>query len=207
MNSDSESPRSLPPWRFWVPLVLQTALIVGVPAQAVYTHLTGKTAILQTAPVDPYDLLRGYSQTLTYDISRQDTLEKLPGWKELTKNKPQYKPLSLYVVMEAPTQQVFDGRPKAWKPVRVSSDRPSNLPANQVALKGILRYRSVTYGIETYYFPEDRRERFNNDINKAQSGEERRQGKPLPFVVEVKVDAQGNAVPVSLWVRDRNYRF
>jgi uncharacterized membrane-anchored protein len=25
--------------------------------------------------------------------------------------------------------------------------------------------------------------------------------------VEIKVDRSGNAVPVSLWVRDRNYKF
>lgn len=207
MISDSETPRSISPWRFWVPLLLQTALIMAVPAQAVYTHLTGKTAILQTAPVDPYDLLRGYSQTLRYDISRQDTLEKLPGWKELIKGKKDYEPFSLYVILQAPTKQVNSARPAPWKPVGVSASPPSNLAADRIALKGRINYSVVTYGLETYYFPENRREQLNEDIGQAQQGQNLQQGKPVPFVVEVKVDAQGNAVPLSLWVRDRNYRF
>jgi uncharacterized membrane-anchored protein len=204
-TNNSETSPTLRSWRFWLPLAFQTALIVSIPAQAVLVHLTGKTAILQTMPVDPYDLLRGYSQTLTYDISRKQTLEKLPGWKELDQKKTDS--LNLYVIMEAPSKQTSSGRPISWKPVAVSASPPANLPANQVALKGRLRYGTITYGLETYYFPEAQREQFNTDINQAQTGVERSQGKPLPFVVEVKVDSQGNSVPLSLWVRDRNYRF
>lgn len=205
IHNNSETFPTVRSWRFWLPLAFQTALIVAIPAQAILVHLTGKTAILQTAPVDPYDLLRGYSQTLSYDISRKQTLEKLPGWKEL--NNEKRDSLNLYVILEAPTEPATSDRPKPWKPVAVSASRPENLPKNQVALKGRLRYGTITYGLETYYFPEDQREQLNKDINQAQTGVERSQGKPLPFVVEVKVDSQGNSVPESLWVRDRNYRF
>ena len=76
---------SFPQWRFWLPLCLQIALILTVPIQSAYTLILGKTAILQTIPVDPYDLLRGYSQTLRYDISRPETLRSLPGWETLIK--------------------------------------------------------------------------------------------------------------------------
>lgn len=206
MTSVSKSFNSIPAWRLWLPLILQTALIVSIPAQAIYTLIVGKTTILQTAPVDPYDLLRGYSQTLSYDISRRDALDKLPGWKEVTKDKRYQEALSLYVILETPESQTSSGRPLPWRAVAVSRDRPSNLPGNQVAIKGLLRYGIITYGLESYYFPEDQRQQLNEDINQAQSGR-RQSGKPQPFVVEVKVDAQGNAVPVSLWVRDRNYRF
>ncbi|MFB2882194.1 GDYXXLXY domain-containing protein [Floridanema aerugineum] len=204
-NNNSENSPTIRSWRFWLPLAFQTALIVAIPAQAILVHLTGKTAILQTIPVDPYDLLRGYSQTLSYDISRQQSLEKLPGWKEL--NNQKRDSLNLYVILEAPKEQTSSGRPKPWKPIALSTSRPVDLPKNQVALKGRLRYGTVTYGLESYYFPENQREQFNKDISQAQTGVERSQGKPLPFVVEVKIDSQGNSVPVSLWVRDRNYRF
>ena len=204
-NDDSQTSPSVRSWRFWLPLAFQTALIVAIPAQAILVHLTGKTAILQTVPVDPYDLLRGYSQTLTYDISRSQTLEKLPGWNKL--NKEKREDLNLYVILEAPPEQTFSGRPQPWKPIAVSASPPTNLPANQVALQGRLRYGTINYGLETYYFPENQREQLNKDISQAQTGVERSQRQPLPFVVEVKVDAQGNSVPVSLWVRDRNYRF
>jgi uncharacterized membrane-anchored protein len=200
--------KSLPAWRLWVPLIIQTSLIASIPAGAIYTHLTGKTAILQTVPIDPYNLLQGYSQSLSYDISRRETLEKLPGWKAITQEQRDRDALSLYVILEAPELQTASGRPLPWRAVKVSRDRPNNLPDNQVAIQGVLRYGDgvVNYGLESYYFPEDQRQQLNNDINQAQSLPQR-QGKRQPFVVEVKVDAQGDAVPVSLWVRDRNYRF
>ncbi len=48
--------------------------------------------------------------------------------------------------------------------------------------------------------PENKRKEINAQIREIQK-EERQ------FVVEVKVDSKGNAVPVSLWVGERNYRF
>jgi len=201
------SPQPIKPWRFWIPLFLQTALIISIPAQAVYIHLTGKTIILQTAPVDPYDFLRGYSQTLGYDISNYNNLEILPGGKEtFAKVRRNSTPSDIYVVLETPAQQVTSGRPKPWKAVKIS-DRPLTLTPNQVAIKGLIQYNRITYNLESYYFPEDQREQFNNDINAVQRGRFRQPGKAQPFVVEAKVDSQGNAVPVSLWVGDRNYRF
>lgn len=194
---ETEAPsRRLPGWRFWLPLVFQSALIIAVPAQDAYTYATGKTVVLQTAPVDPYDLLRGYYQTLGYEISRVDTLSKLPGGDRLKTH-----PIGdVYVILEAPA--ATDSRPpKAWKPVRVSGDRPANLPANQIALKGRAEGWRVAYGLETYYMPEDQREQVNAAINQVQQGNQR------SFVVEAKVDATGNSVPVGLWVRDRNYKF
>ncbi|MEG4212081.1 GDYXXLXY domain-containing protein [Microcoleus sp. S13_B4] len=207
--------KRLPAWRLWVPLLLQIGLIVAVPAPAVYTFITGKTVVLQTAPVDPYDFLRGYYQVLSYDISERTNLEKLPGWKDLPAEKTPCPPgaacpqtthnpkpqTSFYVILEAPKAATNPGRPQAWKPVRVSLETPANLPANQIAIKGKYNGWQMEYGLETYYMPEDEREKVNQDISEAQR--KQRQS----FLVEVKVDKTGHAVPVSLWVRDRNYRF
>lgn len=198
----------LPGWRLWVPLLFQTGLILAAPAQPFYTQITGKTVILQIIPVDPYDPLRGYSQTLNYDISRVENLRNLPGWKELVGQPESKKSTSndlaretrFYVVLEAPTS-ADSQPPKAWKPVRVSSNLPT-LPANQIALKGKSTGNSIEYGLETYYMPESRRDEINQDINQAQRGRQQQSS-----VVEVKVDAQGRAVPISFWVSKRNYRF
>ena len=198
-------------WRFAVPLLIQTAFILSIPAQAVYTHITGKTVVLQTLPVDPYDLLRGYSQTLSYDISRQDNLKKLPGWDEVVKKAPgqdkKYAPIAqnttIYLTLQEqkPSQQAA---PSPWKPVRISIEKPTSLAPNQVAIKGISQYNSVNYNLETYYLPEDQRDKINKDITQAQQV---KPGQPQPFVVEAKVDTQGDAIPLSLWVKNRNYRF
>ena len=208
--------KRIPGWRLWIPLLLQIGLIAAVPAQSVYTFVTGKTVVLQTIPVDPYDLLRGYYQVLSYDISQNNNLEKLPGWKDLPSDKiacpigivcPDQKThyvkrgTSFYVILESPKEATNSGSPKAWKPVRVSLENPPNLPANQIAIQGKYNGSRMEYGLETYYMPENEREKVNNDIGVAQ------RAKRQSFVVEVKVDKTGHAVPVSLWVRDRNYRF
>ncbi|MBW4576329.1 MAG: GDYXXLXY domain-containing protein [Aphanothece sp. CMT-3BRIN-NPC111] len=216
----------LPAWRLWVPLLCQTAIILAAPAGPFYTQLVGKTVVLQTVPVDPYDLLRGYSQTLSYDISLLKNLRRLPGWQELVKQQAAKRSTNIpapsvsssdylasgtkvYVILEAPASDE-SSPPKAWKAVRVSSDRPTSLPANQIALKGKFTGDSIEYGLETYYMPESQRDEINEDISQAQAGRQQQS-----VVVEVKVDTQGRAVPISFWVRDvkksgkapRNYRF
>ncbi|MCU0532992.1 MAG: GDYXXLXY domain-containing protein [Hydrococcus sp. Prado102] len=198
-------------WRFWVPLIFQSVLILVAPAQAIYTQMTGKTIILQTVPVDPYDILRGYSQTLRYSISRIETLEALSGWNTIVgaDNRDREGNLEpgarFYVILQAPEKAALSGQaPRPWKPVAVSRDRPTSLPPNRIAIQGEKSdYLWIDYGLETYYFPENQREEINAQINQTipDSGQER------PFVVEVKVDSQGRALPISLWIGEKNYNF
>lgn len=226
-------------WRFWVPLLFQTTLILTVPVQAIYTQLTGKTVILQTVPVDPYELLRGYSQTLKYNISSQDSLRNLPGWKELPKQQPHTNKLNekkltliepgthLYVILAEPVGPSLTKLPQAWQPVAVSRKQPSKLPVNWVAIKGLAQPGLIQYGLETYYIPEDQREQINSDLRTARLADQTQPQQTLrlanpaktqptpPVVMEIKVNAQGDAVPISLWAQMgkaskqqiRNYRF
>jgi uncharacterized membrane-anchored protein len=233
MTNDSRNPTLI--WRFWVPLAFQTAMILAVPAQALYIHLIGKTVILQTVPMDPYEWLRGYSQMLRYDISSQDSLRKLPGWQELPKQQPNSNRLALlqpgtrfYIILAEPASPALPNNlPQAWKPVAVSTKHPSKLPINQVAIKGLVREGFIQYGLETYYIPEDQREQINADLRAARLADPNQLQKTLPqadpnqlqqtppVVMEIKVNAQGDAVPISLWARVgqasksqiRNYRF
>jgi uncharacterized membrane-anchored protein len=187
----------LPGWRLWLPLLLQTGLILAVPAQDAYTYTTGREITLQTAPVDPYDFLRGHYQVLSYEISQFDQLNKLPGGSGFGSDFN--RPKTFYVVLAAP-EQTNQTPPQPWKPVRISATRPTDLTDQQVALQGkIDNYGRITYGLETYYMPEDQRNQVNQTI--SQQTDQR------AFVVNVKVDATGNAVPISLWVGQQNYRF
>ncbi len=201
------SDTTTPPWRFAVTLLAQFALIVGVPAQAMITYFAGEPVILQTAPVDPYDLLRGYSQTLNYDISQVSILEKLPGWEtikaELEADADNaFQPMLIYVTLGSPETEMNQGIPTPWEPVAVGLNPPKDLAIDEVALAGQLYYGQVTYGLERYYMPEDQKDGINDhiaDIN-------RRFPTDPPMVVEVRV--KGNhAVPATLWVGDRAYRF
>ncbi|BAY88077.1 MULTISPECIES: GDYXXLXY domain-containing protein [unclassified Tolypothrix] len=206
--TEQKANQPLPFWRLLVPLLIQTGLIMAVPTQAVYTDVAGKTVILQSASVDPDDVRQNYAINLDYNISRIATLRRLPGWQELLRqNRGRTRQLAegtnLYVTLE---EREFSGRgvPSAWRPIRVSGRRPTNLANDQVALKGVYRDGVVNYGVETYYIPEEQRQRISRDISRALDS---REGRRQPIVVKVKVDPQGNAVPISLWVRDRNYRF
>ncbi len=191
--------KPIPILRLVIPLLIQAGLLLAIPAQSIQTYLTGKTVILQTVPVDPYSILTGYYQTLSYDISTKNTLEKLPGSKDLLKDGNGF-----YVVLQQ-EKTIGKGIPKAWKPVRLSEKLPDSLPENQVALKGKYQYNSVTYGLEKYNIPEDQRNQINENISQAARSATQRDEQPI--VVEIKVDSQGKSVPISMWVKERNYRF
>jgi uncharacterized membrane-anchored protein len=201
------TPTRLVHWRLWLPLLLQTAFIAAIPAQAIYTHMTGRTVILKTEPVDPYDLLRGYSQTLGYDISLTETLKQLPGGETLLKDSTAAASnpakQDIYVILQQPTSAPAQAPTQPWMAVAVRPDRPSTLPPNQIALKGhIVNYgRTVAYGLERYYMPENRTAEVNQAVRQSQGNSRQ------PALMEIKVDANGNAVPVSIWTGDRNYRF
>lgn len=196
---------------FSVALAVQTLLILLLPIQSARTYFTGETVILQTAPVDPYDIMRGYYVTLGYDISRADELRSLPGWEQFESESTDYRMRSrfaqadktpyIYVVLEQPESSAVQP-PTAWEPVRVSATLPSDLAANQVALRGKLQYGWIRYGLESYYIPEDQRLQINAEISDIQW-----QNQSKGFVVEVRVNDQGEAVPASLWVGDTHYRF
>ncbi|MFN6562196.1 MAG: GDYXXLXY domain-containing protein [Nostoc sp. ChiSLP01] len=205
--TEQKSNKPLPVWRLIAPLAVQTALIMAVPAQALYTDMTGKTVILQTVPVNPNDVLQGNALELDYNISRTANLSRLPGWQTIvSKGRGSGRRLpegtNIYVTLQ---EQVSSGRgvPTAWRPLRVSSSRPTSLRANQAALRGVYQDGSVNYGLETYYIPENQRQQIRNDLQAQRA----RRGQVPPIVVKAKVDPQGNALPISMWVRDRNYRF
>ena len=190
------SRRTNPWWRFLLPFLLQLTIILIVPAKSAYTYNFGTQAVLQTQPVDPYDLLRGYSQTLRYDISRVNDLKQFTGGEDLAKNDIFYVILEMNPVAQKP--------PTPSKIIKITKEFPQDLSQAQVALKGkVIKYNRVSYGLETYYMPESQRKKINQEIGEL---ERNSQGK-RPFVVEIKVDRWGNSVPVSLWLEDKQYTF
>ncbi|AUT02972.1 membrane-anchored protein [Nostoc sp. CENA543] len=199
----------LPFWRLFVPLMLQAGLILSVPTQAAYTNLTGREVILQTVASSPENVLQGYALNLDYNIARVSNLRRLPGWNDLVRrnrgrNGRLLSGTDIYVILRE--QQSFGrGVPRAWRPVRVSDTLPISLPNNQVALRGVYENGVINYGVETFNVAEEQRQLISEDIRRSSRQNRTRQLRPI--TVKVKVDPQGNAVPMSLWVRDRNYSF
>ncbi|GBE92569.1 GDYXXLXY domain-containing protein [Nostoc cycadae] len=209
LATEQRANKPLPIGRLILPLAIQAGIIFAVPFLSAYTNLTGKEVILQTVPVNSRNVLQGNSLELDYNISRISTLRRLSGWQELLRrnrgrNGQLIEGTTLYVILQE--QPSFSrGVPRAWRPVRVTSNQPRSLPTNQAALKGVYQDGYVQYGIENYNVPDEERQQINNDV--SQAVRQTRDGQLRSIIVKVKVDPQGKAMPVSLWVRDRNYQF
>jgi uncharacterized membrane-anchored protein len=199
---DLEPPQKLPYIRLVAPLFIQFLLICSVSARSIYALATGTTVVLKTAPVDPYDLLRGYYQTLSYDISSFSTLDKLAGWGKLLPKGRANLARNQQVYVTLIKNHTSDTSLHAWQPIAIDDKIPTNLSATKIAIRGVSDGNSIIYGLETYYMPEDRKDDVNNDVNAARSSGDRRN-----LLVEIKVDNRGLATPVSLWVGAKQYRF
>jgi uncharacterized membrane-anchored protein len=201
-----------PYWRPIASFAVQLSTIIALLAPSTIIQYTGKAVIIQTMPLNPYDALRGRYITLEYNISRFEALQKLPGWNELiTKfpgTDPQYYPVAegtnIYVILASEVKN------RPWRPLRVTSTLPTKLSENQVALRGRSQYGSVVYGLEKYYMPEVTSDFSNQDIFQTRPIQLRQH----PVWLRIKVDAQGNAVPVEMDIADtaakskiRKYRF
>lgn len=164
---------------FAAAVVVQLVILLGVPARKVYTRATGREVVLQVAPVDPYDVLKGYYVTLGYDISRPGAFPNIPT-------------LAANEVIYAIVEQAEDG---IWKPIATAQELPQNLPANQAAIRGRWHQGRILYGIEEFSIPESKRDVIANDLSKNRN--EAR--------VDVKVDANGEAALLRLRIQDRVY--
>jgi uncharacterized membrane-anchored protein len=206
--TEKKANKPLPVWRLVAPLLVQVGLIMAVPTQAAYTDVTGKTVILQTIPIDSRDTVQNDSSIFDYNISRVETLRRLRGWGDWVRRHSLRNRLitpgsTLYLILQE--RQSFGRRiPRAWKPIRVSSNHPDFLLNNQVALKGEYQDGLINYGLDNYSLSTQQKRRINNDISRAQRN---RNGARVPILVKVKVDPQGNALPESFWIGNRNYRF
>ena len=196
-------------WAIALPLLIQTVLITSVPLQAAIAMVMGKTVVLRTVPVDPYDPFRGYYTTLRYDISQRGILSTLSGWEAIKSDLEPNAAMELlesgnpfFVLLEAPQNADPATSPLPWKPIAVTRQRPRKLLSNQIALKGTYRRDRIVYGLERYYLPEAERIDLENRIREAQTAEN-----PPRLMVEVRIGPLGNAVPIALWLQDQRIEF
>ena len=181
----------IPQRNFWLALTVQLLMLGMIAAPVLYTRNTGTTVFLQTAPVDPYDLLRGYYQVLGYDISDRAMLKQLPGGEVL--QKYQLGRHEFFLTLALPTT----GERTAAKPIAVSIPQPANLPKNQIAIRGIANGTHITYEIEKFYMPESEQQNVNSGIDRNRR----------KLLVETKIDSSGHPVLMRLWVGEKGYSF
>jgi uncharacterized membrane-anchored protein len=168
---------------FVVAVAAQLLILAAVPAQKIRARTIGKTIFLKTAPVDPYSIMSGYYVVLGYEISNPTVSSEWKKW-------PQGKPV--WVVLRS------DPNNNVWYAISVHDKRPP-VPDDCVVIKGKVgasRWR-IEYGIESYFIPEDARDKVAQDLrNNSKEAK-----------AEVKVDSSGNAAITKLIIQDRVYEY
>jgi uncharacterized membrane-anchored protein len=160
-------------------VVFQLLILVAVPARKVVTLTTGKTVVLKVQPVDPYNMLSGYYNTLSFDIANPNAFPNAQVFPNDT---------WVYAIV----QRGDDG---VWTPALLVPQLPTNLPENRAALLGQIKYGRIKYGIEELYIPEAQRYTVGEDLRMFHDQAR----------VEVKVDKSGHAALVRLKIEDRTY--
>ncbi|GHC67572.1 GDYXXLXY domain-containing protein [Limoniibacter endophyticus] len=126
--------------------MFQSGFLLASIQQRADVLRNGAEIVLQTAPVDPRDLLRGDYVTLGYDITRIE-LSRVEGSKENTRRN---QPVRVFV------QTGSDGVASF---TRASFDSTAMPREGEIMLLGTARSIGSTtllinYGIERYYVPE-----------------------------------------------------
>jgi len=166
---------------FVIAVLAQTLILAAVPARKIYTRQTGRTVVLKCAPVDPYNIMSGYYVILSYEISRPQISKDWHKWR---------RSQTVWVVLQKGDNEV-------WDAVSVHDSRPTRTPDSAVVIKGRKGHRTIIYGIESYFIPEDARHEINQDLRK--NFDKAR--------VEVKVDSFGHAALIKLMIEDRVYEY
>jgi len=168
---------------FVLAVVVQLGLLAAVPAKRYIPVYAGKVIRLKVMPVDPYSPYRGYYMTLRFEISR-------PEDKDIQAQLDQLITKDVFVVLT-------EGEDGFWHIRSLHPDRPEDIPQGTVVICGKAGYHRISYGIESYYVPEDKAGHIERDlrahIDKA--------------VAEVAVGPFGNAALIRLRVEDRVYEY
>ena len=118
-------------------LIIVLVAIIGIAGMVILylslPLLTGKTVVLKTQPVDPFDMFRGQYLTINYEISRVSLPENTTEGR------------AVYVSLK-------EGDDKIWHADKVSLNKPESDVFIRGTTKQSWRGLAVEYGIEQYFF-------------------------------------------------------
>ncbi len=121
-------------------LIIALVVLIGIAGSFMlylsFPLLMGKTVILKTQPVDPFDFFRGQYLTINYEISRVNLSE---GFKEGD---------TVYVLLK-------EADDKIWHADKALSSKPESGIFIRGTAKQSWRGLAVEYGIEQYFFERD----------------------------------------------------
>jgi uncharacterized membrane-anchored protein len=148
---------------------IQLAILAAIPLRQAKARALGTEITLETAPVDPYDLLSGYHVTLAY---RAEQLAPAVGGDE-------GGAAWLVVARAAP----------GWRPVSCSRGAAPVVREDQVAIAAeVVHGRCAITTARRFYVPEDRRQEIDAALRAVRGA----------ALVDLKVDAGGNVALLRL---------
>jgi uncharacterized membrane-anchored protein len=164
---------------FWVAVVLQVLILLSLAGRHEYTLRTGQSVLLETTPVDPWEVFRGQYVRLSYKISElsEDDValtgmpykSRQPVWVTLEKGPDDYWLAT----------GVSDVKPSAVAGGVLVLARVEWVMDGSMKLDGTGRKVFLHYGIEQFYVPEGQ----GSSIERNRAG----------LAVEARVDAFGRA--------------
>jgi uncharacterized membrane-anchored protein len=189
--------------KFWLAVAVQLAVLLGMVGLHGYTLATGQPVLLKTAPVDPWDLMRGQYVRLAYEITTLDagkvTVTGSPRqadrvWVTLRKGAAYWDAVAIGPARPAlgPGEVAIRGRvmaiwtgPLATGPLAMGPMATGpmamgrTVPASPLAKGEQSKRFVVRYGIEQFYVPEGEGQKL--------------EGRRAALDVEVAVDSRGRA--------------
>ena len=121
-------------------LIIALTVLIGIAGVFIlylsFPLLAGKTIILKTQPVDPFDLLRGQYLIINYEISGIDLPADVKAGD------------TVYVSLK-------EGEDKIWRAEHVSLSKLESEVFIRGTAKNSWRGLVVEYGIEQYFFERD----------------------------------------------------
>lgn len=159
--------------RLIITLVILIGIIGGMIFYLSWPLVTGKTMVLATLPIDPFDPLRGQYITINYEIS---ALPRIEGAKQGN---------SVYVTLKKDKENI-------WRLEKASLEKPAEGDFIRGKIRSTEGGIRIEYGIEQYFFERNAQFPTNNltvEIKVSAEGQARivrllQEGKPLKMTYQ-----------------------
>jgi uncharacterized membrane-anchored protein len=147
---------------------IQLAILAAIPLRQAKARALGTEITLETAPVDPYDLLSGYHVTLAYRAEQLGYAggdgDGGPAWLVVAPGSP------------------------AWQAVTCSRGLPSHAEGHVAIAAEVVHGHCSIPTAHRFYVPEDRRQEIDAALRAVRGA----------ALVDLKVDAGGNVALLRL---------